>query len=73
MARGIEIKANSVKFQLKLPVGTELGNKIKLYSEIFETLLKIKRITNCFESISKYRNCYIRKKGHDDKISVSVQ
>ena len=28
MAVGIEIKANSVKFQLKLPVGTELGKKI---------------------------------------------
>ena len=25
VAGGIEIKANSVKFQLKLPVGTELG------------------------------------------------
>ena len=26
MAVGIKIKSNSVKFQLKLPVGTELGN-----------------------------------------------
>ena len=26
VAGGIEIKANSVQFQLKLPVGTELGN-----------------------------------------------
>ena len=27
VAGGIKIKANSVKFQLKLPVGNELGNK----------------------------------------------
>ena len=28
MAGGIEINANSVQFQLKLPVGTELGKSL---------------------------------------------
>ena len=31
MAGLIEIKANSVKFQLKLPIRTELGNLTFLY------------------------------------------
>ena len=35
-AGGIEIKANSVQFQLKLPVGTELGNYV--FKDIFSHL-----------------------------------
>ena len=66
-AGGIKIKANSVQFQLKQPVGTELGNKsfsinsFEIYSFHLFSFFKLKEGSVWYIIILNKLHCFIEE------------